>query len=116
MPQLITSGSELIRINPYNNHIEYSVNRGISWSTRYSGSGCGDFRDLLLFGGKIFACTDKGIYYSYNKGISWSSRCTGSTARTFVSIQDGGREILAQSGDGHLYYSINEGVSWSRRR
>ena len=44
MPQLITYGNELIRINPANNRIEYSTNRGISWISRYSGSSCGTFR------------------------------------------------------------------------
>lgn len=47
MPQLITYGNELIRINPANNRIEYSSNRGISWMSRYSGSSCGTFRDLI---------------------------------------------------------------------
>jgi len=27
-----------------------------------------------------------------------------------------GRELLAQTNDGHLYYSTNEGISWMRRR
>ena len=59
MPQLITYGNELIRINPSNNKIEYSTNRGSSWITRYSGSGCGQFRDLLEYGNEIIACTDQ---------------------------------------------------------
>ncbi len=89
MPQMITYGSELIRINPSNNKIEYSTNRGSSWITRYSGSGCGQFRDLLEYGNEIIACTDN---------------------------QDGGRELLGSSNDGHLYYSTNKGSSWIRRR
>lgn len=116
MPQLITYGNELIRINPSNNRIEFSSNRGVSWISRYNGSSCGTFRDLLQYNGKIIAATDKGIYFSSNKGVSWISRCTGATAKSFISIQDGGREILAQSADGHLYFSTNEGVSWIRRR
>ena len=116
MPQLITFGSELIRINPASNRIEYSTNRGISWITRYSGSGCGKFRDLVPYNGKIIAITDKGVYYSTNKGISWICRNTGPSVKTFVSVQDAGRELLAQTNDGHLYYSTNEGISWIRRR
>lgn len=116
MPQLITNGNELIRINPANNHIEYSTNRGITWMSRYSGSTCGVFRDLLPYNGKMIALTDKGVYYSSNKGISWMSRYTGSAAKTFVALQDAGRELLAQTHDGHLYYSTNEGISWMRRR
>jgi len=116
MPQLITYGSELIRINPSYNRIEYSTNRGASWVSRYSGNSCGSFRDLLPYNGKIIAITDKGVYCSSNKGASWISRYTGSTAKSFVAIQDAGREILAQTSDGHLYFSTNEGASWIRRR
>lgn len=116
MPQIITYNNELIRVNPANNHIEYSSNRGISWISRYSGSGCGTFRDLVPYNGKIIAATDKGVYYSSNKGVSWICRNSSSQAKTFIAIQDAGRELLAQTNDGHLYYSTNEGVSWIRRR
>ena len=115
MPQLITYGNELIRINPSNNRIEYSTNRGISWLSRYSGSSCGTFLDMIPYNGKILAVTDKGLYYSSNKGISWLSRCTSTQAKTFVQLQDCGRELLAHTNDGHLYYSTNEGISWLRR-
>ena len=115
MPQLITYGNELIRINPAKNSIEYSTNRGASWMTRYSGSSCGTFRDLLPYDGIILACTDKGIYYTTNKGASWMCRNSGSSTREFVVLQDAGRELLAQSSDGHLYYSTNAGASWMRR-
>lgn len=116
MPLLINYGNELIRINVSNNKIEYSTNRGLSWMTRYNGSSCGTFRDLLPYSGKIIACTDKGIYYSSNKGLSWMSRNSSAQAKTFVAIQDAGREIIAQTNDGHIYYSTNEGLSWMRRR
>ena len=116
MPQLITLGNELIRINPARNTIEYSTSRGLSWITRHSGSSAGTFRDLLPYNGKLFAATDKGIYYSTSKGLSWICRNNSSPAKTFVSIQDAGRELLAQTADGHLYYSTSEGLSWVRRR
>lgn len=106
----------MIRINPAKNRIEYSTNRGISWMSRYSGSNCGIFRDLCPYNGKIVAVNDKGVYYSSNKGISWMSRNSSSQAKTFIAIQDAGRELLAQTDDGHLYYSTNEGISWMRRR
>ena len=44
------------------------------------------------------------------------SRCTSTQAKTFIAIQDAGRELLGQTNDGHLYYSTNEGISWMRRR
>ena len=116
MPQLINYGNEFIRINVSNNKIEYSTNRGLSWMTRYNGSSCGTFRDLIPYNGKIIACTDKGVYYSSNRGISWMGRNLSSQARTFVAIQDAGRELIAQTYDGHIYYSTNEGISWMRRR
>ena len=116
MPQLITYGNELIRINPVNNRIEYSTSRGISWVARYSGSSCGTFRDMVVHNGKIVAITDKGVYYSTSKGLSWVSKNSSSAAKTFVAIQDAGRELLAQTSDCHLYYSTSEGLSWVRRR
>lgn len=49
MPQLINYGRELIRISS-GSKVEYSTNDGRSWNTRYSGSSCGTFMDLLPFG------------------------------------------------------------------
>lgn len=115
MSKMITHEGTLIRINPSNNHIEYSPNRGVSWLTRYTGSSCGVFRDLLEFDGQIYACTDKGVYYSPNKGTSWLCKSSSMAARSFETLQDGTREILASTSDGHLYYSTNKGVSWLRR-
>ena len=114
MPQLITFGNELIRINPARNSIEFSTSRGLSWITRHYGGSCGTFRDLLPYNGKLFAATDKGVYYSTTKGLSWI--CKNTTMKNFVAIQDAGRELLAQTADGHLYYSTTEGLSWIRRR
>lgn len=116
MPTLISLGTELVRINPANNRIEYSTSRGASWITRYSGSSAGSFRDLIQYGNELLAATDKGIYYSTTKGASWICRCSGSYARNFLSIQDAGRELLANTDDGHLYYSTTKGASWIRRR
>ena len=116
MPKLITMGGELIRINPSNNHIEYSTSAGRIWMTRYAGSGCGTFRDLLEYNGKLFACTDRGLHYSTSSGRVWMMRNGNSYAKTFASIQDGGREMLAMTEDGHLYYSTSEGAVWMRRR
>ena len=115
MPSLITFGAELIRINFSKNRIEYSTSRGISWVSRYSGSSCGVFKDLVEYEGVLYACTDKGVYYSTSKGISWVCRSSTSAAKTFVSIQNGGRELLATTADGHLYYSTSKGISWVRR-
>ncbi|MBP5303153.1 MAG: hypothetical protein J6Y88_07915 [Bacteroidales bacterium] len=56
------------------------------------------------------------IEYSTNRGLSWISRNLSSQAKTFVAIQDAGRELIAQTNDGHIYYSTNEGLSWIRRR
>lgn len=36
MPKMITFGSEMIRINPAKNCIEYSTNAGRSWISRYT--------------------------------------------------------------------------------
>ena len=75
MSQMINRSGELIRINPKkNNQIEYSKNNGSSWHTRYSGTGCGDFQDLIDNGKEILANTSKGLFYSTSNGSSWHKR------------------------------------------
>ena len=115
MPQMIMLGSEMIRIHPAKNTIEYSTSQGRSWSTRYSSSSCGEFIDLLPYGNELLAVTSKGIYYSTSQGRSWSSRYTSSSCGEFECLMDGGRELLAQTSKG-LYYSTSSGRSWSKRR
>ena len=114
MPQMISIGSEMIRINPAKNHIEFSTNSGRSWNTRCSSTSSGTFMDLLPYGNEILAITSKGIYYSTNKGGSWNNRCTSTSAGTVLSLMDGGKELLAQTSKG-LYYSTNKGGSWNKR-
>ena len=116
MPQLIQYGNEQIRINQAKNHIEVSTTRGASWYTRYSGSGCGEFRDLIVYGTELIALTSKGIYVSTSKGASWYCRCSSSTCHTFTALLDSGRELLANTSDGHLYVSTSKGASWFRRK
>ena len=55
MPQIITYGAELIRINTSKNKIEYSTNKGATWNSRYSGSSVGTFIDLIEYGNEIIA-------------------------------------------------------------
>lgn len=75
MGQMINRGKEIIRISPKQaNKIEYSTNDGRSWMTRYSGSSCGDFSDLVDNGKEILGTTSKGLYYSTNDGRSWMKR------------------------------------------
>lgn len=114
MPQLVTSGSELIRINLAKNSIERSTNGGVSWTPRYSGTSTGTFRDLLVYGTELLACTSKGIYYSTNGGISWIPRCTTAPAGDFLTIATDGSRLLATTAS-HLYTSNNKGISWVRR-
>ena len=115
MPKMISFGSEMIHINPAKNTIEYSTNSGRSWMSRYTGSSCGTFIDLLPYGNEILAATDKGIYCSTNSGRSWMSRYTGSSCGEFQALLDGGKEVLAETSKG-LYYSTNSGRSWIKRR
>lgn len=114
MGLMITYGSELIRFNPSNHHIEYSTNRGSSWFCRNSGSSLGDVKSIIVYGNELILCSDKGVMYSTNKGASWFTR--NSSCKNFIDLQDGGKEILASTDDGHLYYSTNKGASWFRRR
>jgi hypothetical protein len=75
MGQMINRGKEMIRISPKQaNKIEYSTNDGRSWITRYSGTSCGNFSDLVDNGKEILGTTSKGLYYSTNDGRSWIKR------------------------------------------
>lgn len=115
MPQMINLGSELLRFNQPKNTIECSKNGGCSWVTRYSSDQCGIFRDLLVFGNEIIACTSKGLYYSGNQGRSWVIRCTnGSSYGEFLNLQEDSGTLYANTSKG-LYYSRNGGRGWVRR-
>lgn len=76
MSQMINLGDELLRISPKDNRkLEYSVNDGRTWSTRYHGSNSvGEFEDLMDNGDEILANTEKGLFYSKNEGRMWNRR------------------------------------------
>lgn len=118
MPQIITiSGffrKSLLRVNTDKNIVEVSENGGKSWSSRFTSPNCGAFRDLLLYKGKVFLCTSKGLYISTNDGKSFSPRYNNSSIGEFLSLQDNGKELLATTSVG-LYWSTNEGKTWTRR-
>ena len=72
MPQLVSLGKELLRVTARG--VEYSINNGRSWMTRYTGTSCGTFLSLADGGNQLFATTSKGLYYSINNGRSWMKR------------------------------------------
>ena len=101
-------------INAQKNSVEYSQNGGRSWVMRCCNGSYGEFRDLLVYGRELLACTSKGLYVSTNEGRSFAPRCTNSSYGDFLNLQDSGTELLANTSKG-LYYSRNEGRSWMRR-
>ena len=76
MPILIQKGKEMIRISPKDNKkIEFSVNQGRTWMTRYCGSiNTGSFVDLMDSGKEILGTTDKGLFFTVNEGRTWMLR------------------------------------------
>ncbi len=75
MSQMLNRGKELIRISPKSATVlEYSTNGGRIWHRRYSGSSCGEFRELIDNGKEILAQTSKGLFYSTNDGRTWHKR------------------------------------------
>lgn len=114
MPQIITYGSALLRINTQKNSIEYSTNGGSTWIPRYTSSSSGTFRDLLLFGNEVIACTSKGIYYSTNGGSTWIPRYTSPSCGDFQSLATDGPRLLVTTTKG-LYYSTNRGSTWIKK-
>ena len=113
--RMVQVANEIVRINPQKaNQIDYSTNGGRTWMSRYSGSSCGEFIDLVHYNNELIAITTKGIYYSTNSGRTWMSRYTGTSCGKFLSLMDNGKELLAQTEKG-LYYSTNSGHTWMRR-
>ena len=116
MPQLITIGNKLFRVNRIKNCLEYSANGGAIWVGLSSmPKRFGQLKDILYFHDQIFAATDYGILASRNQGADWGGRGTSTIAKSIVALQDGGNCLLGLTNDGHLYASLNEGADWSRR-
>ena len=99
---------------PYDPCVKCSQNGGRSWVTRCSNASYGTFRDLLVYGNELLACTSKGVYVSTNDGRSFAPRCTNNSYGEFLNLQESGSELLANTTKG-LYYSRNGGRSWVRR-
>lgn len=95
MPQLVTYGSELLRISAQKNSIEYSSNGGRTWLNRFCMSSVGTFRDLLVMGTEVFAATSKGLYWSRNSGATWTMRYNNSGVGEFLSLATDGTALLA---------------------
>lgn len=76
MPTMINKGRELIRISPKDNtKLEYSINGGVFWNTRFPGqSRLGTFFDLMDAGREMLATTNEGLFYSTNNGQTWQLR------------------------------------------
>lgn len=115
MPQLVTYGSELLRINAQKNSIEYSSNGGRTWLNRFCMSSVGTFRDLLVMGADLFAATSKGLYWSRNGGATWVTRYNNSAVGEFQTLATDGAVLLAGTSKG-LFASRNQGMTWERRR
>ncbi len=65
MPSMLIFEKEMIRINPKNTtRLEVSTTQGRSWTTRYSGTSCGNFNDLADNGKEILATTSNGLFIS----------------------------------------------------
>jgi len=113
--RMVQTSNEIVRINPQKaNQIDYSTNGGRTWITRYSGTSCGDFIDMVIYNDELIAITSKGVYYSTNSGRTWISRYSGTSCGKFLSLMNNGKELLAQTDKG-LYYSTNSGRTWIKR-
>ena len=114
MPQLITVGNTMYRINIRENRLEFSKTNGILWVKLTSmGPRYGRLKDLLWFHSKLFALTDTGLWYSMNGGADWGRCGSGKVVESLVALQDGGKYLYGMSADGHFWFSINEGACWA---
>jgi len=115
MPQLVSDGPRLYKVNMAKNCIDVSYTKGVLWVSRSRmGSKFGRLKDLLWFHNHLFALTDTGIWFSNNQGSDWGCRGSSKTARSMVALQDGGKNLQGLHQDGHLYESYNEGADWRR--
>ena len=113
--RMVQVANEIVRINPQKaNQIDYSTNGGRTWISRYTGTSCGEFIDLVHYNNELIAITTKGIYYSTNSGRTWINRYSGTSCGKFLSLMNNDKELLAQTDKG-LYYSTNSGRTWMRR-
>ena len=87
MPQIVTCGSEFLRINAQKNSIEYSSNGGRTWHNRFCMSSVGTFRDLLVLGADLFAAT-------------WVTRYNNSAVGEFQTLATDGAVLLAGTSKG----------------
>ncbi len=115
MPQIVTYGKDLLRINLEKNSIEYSSTGGRTWQTRFCMSSAGTFRDLLVIGTDLFAATSKGLYWSRNGGATWQTRYSNAALGEFWTLATDGTVLLANTSKG-LYASRNQGLTWEHRR
>ena len=109
------TSNEIVRINPQKaNQIDYSTNGGRTWISRYTGTSCGEFIDMVIYNDELIAITSKGVYYSTSSGRTWINRYSGTSCGKFLSLMNNGKELLAQTDKG-LYYSTNSGRTWIKR-
>ena len=64
----------------------------------------------------FLALTEKGVFCSSSAGRSWLTKNASSIARSLVALQDGGKEVIGMTADGHIYASSSEGATWLRRK
>ena len=114
MPQIITIGSTLMRVNAQKNMLEVSVTGGRTWNPRFRSTSHGTLRDLLYYKGSVYMCCDRGVFVSSTEGKTFNPRYTGSGCGQFLNLQDNGREIIATTSNG-FYRSENEGKTWLKR-
>ena len=116
MPHLITIGNKLFRVNAIENRVDISYNGGILWVGRSKmGSRFGKLKDLLFYHERLYALTEKGIWFSQNEASDWGLGGSGEIVKSFVALQDGGKEMWALSDEGCMFRSMNDGADWVKR-
>ena len=70
---------------------------------------------MITYGKELIRISAKnGLEHSINGGMSWQSLYQGSACGEFLTLLDGGGELLATTTKG-LYRSTNGGSTWLRR-
>lgn len=113
--QIASDGRMLFRIN--GTSLQSSTDMGRTWMSRsHSTPSMGNFLDLLVFKGRLYAVTQHGIYRSNDSGMTWENVCSNLMSRgDFQDIMSpDGITLMATTSKGWIYRSSDDGRTWER--
>ena len=107
------NSKELIAVG-FDGNIWQSVDKGLSWDNRTSGSGITSrLWEILYENGKYVAVGNDGIIITSNDGITWDNRTSG-VAKVLRGIAYGNSKYVTVGFDGTVLTS-SDSTSWTKQ-